>query len=410
MTTNPLYKQQDNEDDFEYGLRLISTIVETKPNDLSWQDIVDLLDMNCHEDTLRKATNVTKYSGYNVMQYFKEKYANSTTIDSNEYMKELNLKKQEIQRERMKFQTEKLEFNKWQREFARDELFISQIVDAINALTPLPISEIVVPKHSAKEGILVFGDEHFGAEFTLLGLFGEVLNSYDEKIFYERMNDLLNQTIEIVQKENFSKIKVYSMGDFIDGILRVGQLMKLRYGVVDSTIKYVDFLSTWLWKLTQFVTVEFHMVHGNHSELRMLGQPKGSFTDDNMGKIVFEMIKTRLANNPNFIIIKNPTGLIFDTICGYNILGIHGEVKNMENAIKDFSKTYKTEIDFLLAGHLHHSKSETVGINSEVINIPSIIGIDSYSLSLNKTSNAGATFLIFEGGKGKVCEYSIKLN
>jgi hypothetical protein len=82
----------------------------------------------------------------------------------------------------------------------------------------------------------------------------------------------------------------------------------------------------------------------------------------------------------------------------------------MENALKDFSNTYKTQIDFLLAGHLHHWKSETIGVNREVINVPSIIGVDVFSMSLNKTSNAGATYLVFEEGNGKTIEYSIKLN
>ena len=82
----------------------------------------------------------------------------------------------------------------------------------------------------------------------------------------------------------------------------------------------------------------------------------------------------------------------------------------MENAIKEFSKIYNVPIDYLLAGHLHHSRIEEVGVNSEVINVPSIVGVDPYSLSLNKTSNASAKLLVFEQSKGKVCEYTLKLN
>lgn len=152
------------------------------------------------------------------------------------------------------------------------------------------------------------------------------------------------------------------------------------------------------------------MVNGNHTELRMLGQPKGTFTKDNMGMVVYESIKNRLEDNLNFEMITNPTGYIFDNICGFNVLGIHGEVKSMEKAIKDFSHTYKTEIDILVAGHLHHTRTETVGVNKDVINVPSIIGVDDFSMSLNKTSNAGATLVIIEEEKGKVLEYNIKLN
>ena len=82
----------------------------------------------------------------------------------------------------------------------------------------------------------------------------------------------------------------------------------------------------------------------------------------------------------------------------------------MTRAINDFSRMYGVSIDYLIAGHLHHSKSETVGVNQECINVPSVVGCDSYSLSLNKTSNAGATLLVFEETAGKIIEYSVKLN
>ena len=49
----------------------------------------------------------------------------------------------------------------------------------------------------------------------------------------------------IVQKENIDTLNAFSMGDFHDGIIRISQLMKLRYGVVDGTIKYADFISNW---------------------------------------------------------------------------------------------------------------------------------------------------------------------
>ena len=152
------------------------------------------------------------------------------------------------------------------------------------------------------------------------------------------------------------------------------------------------------------------MTDGNHTELRMLGQPKGTFTEDNMGKVVREFIKIRLADNPNFTFIENPTGYIYGQLASNTVMGIHGEVRDMERALKDFSNIYNVPIQYLFAGHLHHSRVEEIGINSEVINVPSIIGVDPYSLSLNKTSNAAGKLIIFEQNKGKVCEYTLKLN
>ncbi len=318
--------------------------------------------------------------------------------------------KREAEKELKKVQAEKLEYNKWLREEARDKLITEKICDAISALLPLNAPNYIPPIHNARAYALIFGDEHYGIEFELKGLFGDILNSYSPEIFEERMWGLFNQTVEIVQKENINTLNVFSMGDFSDGCLRVSQLMKLRYGVVDGTIKYADFICNWLNELTKYTKVKFQMTNGNHTELRMIGQPKGTFVEDNMGKVVSEFIKTRLKDNKNFTYIDNPTGFIYAQLACYTVLGIHGEVKNMENAIKEFSKIYNIPIDYLLAGHLHHSRIEEVGVNSEVINIPIIIGIDPYSLSLNKTSNASGKLLVFEQTKGKICEYTLKLN
>jgi hypothetical protein len=185
--------------------------------------------------------------------------------------------------------------------------------------------------------------------------------------------------------------------------------MKLRYGVTEGSVRYAKFIANWLNELSNHVKVKYQMVYGNHSELRMLGQPKGTFKDENTGMFVREIISVTLEDNPNFEMITNPTGLIFDNIEGFNILGIHGEVRNMESAIKDFSNTYNTNIEILIGGHMHHAKTEVVGINREVINVPSIIGVDDYSMTLNKTSNPGATLLIVEKDAGVSVEYKIKL-
>lgn len=322
---------------------------------------------------------------------------------------ELDIKKREVEKATIKLRTEKLEYNRWLREEARDELICEKICDEIRTTRALDVPKPLVVDKASRSAVLAFGDEHYAAEFTIYGLYGEIINSYSPEIFEQRMWDLFHQVVDIIQKEELTTLYVFALGDFTDGILRCSQLMKLRYGVVESTVKYANFIANWLNELSKYVHVKYQMVYGNHSELRMLGQPKGTFKEDNTGMFVREMIKAYLENNPNFEMIVNPTGLIFDNIEGLNVLGIHGEVKNMENAIKDFSNTYNTNIQILIGGHMHHYKAETVGINKDVINVPSIIGIDGYSMSLNKTSNPGAVLFCVEENKGVTLEYKIKL-
>lgn len=401
------FKKLENENYHQYIWRMDELVQSGKYK--NWKEITPFINEELFGDDESEYRDESAYR--KAVKYARDFYESGVFGDNEDvYYKKLQAEKRELEKVKVQIQTEKLEYSRWLREEARDELITEKICDSVSSLSPLNIPQYISPSHNPRAYALVFGDEHFGVDFELKGLFGDVLNAYSPEIFEKRMWDLFNQTIEVIQKENIDTLNIFSMGDFSDGILRVSQLMKLRYGVVDGTIKYADFISTWLNEFTKYVRVNYQSTNGNHTELRMIGAPKGTFTEDNMGKVVSEFIKTRLKDNPNFTYIENPTGYIYAELVGCPILGIHGEVKNMANAIREFSSIYGIQIQYLLAGHLHHNKVEEVGVNQEVINIGSIIGIDNYSLSLRKTSNASAKLLVFEEGKGKVCEYTFKLN
>ena len=401
-----MLKQQQNETKLQYIKRIVEGKLTDKTID---DDFVELYNLLFNKEISSTEARKRFYGIKDILEVVDDTdFEECDDIESK--IEELESKRYSVEKERKKLQTTKLEYNKWLRENARDELITEQIVDAIKSLPELEVPNIIPCVKNKREGILLFGDEHYGVDLKILGLYGETLNEYSPEIFEKRMWSLLSEVVAIAKKEQFNTLNVYNMGDFTDGLLRVSQLFKLRYGVVDGTVNYARFLTAWLRELSEYVNIRFQMVNGNHSELRMLGQPKGTFKGDNMGIIVSEWIKDKLEDNLNFEMIENPTGYIFDTLCGYNFLGIHGEVKSMEQAIKNFSHTYKVQIDILAAGHLHHTRCETVGVNQDTINVPSIIGVDDFSMSLNKTSNAGATFIILEEEKGKVCEYNIKLN
>lgn len=319
--------------------------------------------------------------------------------------------KREVEKELKKVQTEKLEYNRWLREEARDELIMDKICNTISSLQPLNIPEYIQPTHSNESYLLAFGDCHYGIEFCIKDLFGNIINEYNPEIFESKMWFLLDRVVEIIKKENIKELNVWELGDGLQGILRLNsQLMKLRYGVIESSIIYANFLATWLNELSRYVRIKFQMVQdSNHNQLRLCGAPKNSFTDENMSRIMLVLIKERLKDNSNITIIENPTGMNFSQLSTFQILGIHGEVKNLENSINEFSRSYGTHIDYLIGAHCHHANKKEVGIDSEVLTVGSIIGVDPYGMSLNKTSSASASLYKFEQCFGKVCEHTLKL-
>lgn len=360
--------------------------------DMTWDDIAGKLNeqfgLERSSDVCRKEYNIAK-------RYAEQVFRHGNTVDA-EVLK-------------MQAQTKNLETNRWLREYSRDQLILETITESIQKLTPIEFPKQIQCERGNRVGMLCMGDAHFGTEFTIYGLAGEVLNKYNEDVFTDRMHRLLAETIRIVQENQLSDLYVNDLGDFADGVLRVSQLAHLQYGVVESTVRYAEFLANWLNALSEHVRIHFGMVNGNHTELRMLGQPKSTFKDENMGIVVRAFIKERLKDNPNFEFIENKTGYIFQKIYGYTILCIHGDEVRGNNSVKDFSNTYGVRINYLIVGHNHHSRLEEVGMDVESIGVPSIIGIDNYSMSLNAVSNPGATLLLLEEGKGKTVQYTIKL-
>lgn len=400
------FKKRPDENERQYIWR-IGQMVDSGRID-NWSSVAPILNQELRVDESDYRTESAYRKPY---QYAKGYYEDVfSRMVNDDYANRLAEEKRDLYKERVKLQTEKTEYNKWLRENARDELLLEKFTDAIANCKPFNPPSIIQKSPSERECALLFGDEHDGVEFQIKGLFGETLNEYSPEIFESRMWKLLDDTVNYIQREGFTTLNVFNLGDAVDGVLRIGQLMRLRWGVVDSTVHYEEVLSSWIYELTKYVRVNFQMVFGNHSELRFFNQPSSSFGDENMGKVVIAYIKQKMKDNPNFTYVENPSGLIYSNIAGYNLLGIHGNVKDMKKALSEFSNFYNVKLDYLISGHLHHSEEEEVGICKETIRVPSIIGVDPFAQSIRTCSNAGAKILCFEKGQGITDEHRIKLN
>lgn len=391
------FQRLDGETEDELLCRIISQKDELG---LTWDHIARILN-----ELLGKDVGESVYR-----KKWARKFRDDNLLDKNNDYDETE--EQRIRKERIKLQTEKIEYNKYLRETARDELLIEKIENAISTLPSLDIPEYIKPVHDNRSYLLTLADAHFAIEFKIQDFFGNIINEYSPEIFKDRMETLFSEVVETIEKEDIHELNVWGLGDDLQGLLRLNsQLMQLRYGVVESAILYAEFMATWLNELSKYVRIKFQMVRdSNHNQLRLCNAPKNAFPDENMGIVINSFLKERLKNNDNIVIIDNPTGMNYAQMSTYQVVGIHGEVKNLSKAINDFSRAYQHPIDYIICGHLHHSKSEEVGMDAEAITVKSIIGVDPYGMSLQKTSNAGANLFVFEQGKGKVMEYTYKLN
>lgn len=403
MTIITAYKRFENETDEE----LIYRITGEKEQIGSWQDVADILNELLGTEYTESKFRKQRQAFDKMLAANQSKFA-----DSDAQLKEIEIQKRELEKEKVKLRTEKLEYSRWLREDARDELITEKIVEAIEKLQPLKLPEYIRPIHSNNSYLLCFADCHYSIEFSIKDLFGNIINEYSPEIFEKRMWDLFNQIIELVQEKHINELNIWELGDGIQGLLRLNsQLMQLRYGVIDSAVNYGHFLANWLNELSKHVRIKFQMVmDSNHNQLRLVNAPKNAFVDENMSKVIMLAIKLELSNNPNITIIENPTGLNFGQLSTYQVLGIHGEVKNLSKALDNYSRAYQTPISYIIGAHVHHVLSNEVGINQEAISIRSMIGVEPYGMSLPATSNAGASLFEFDQFKGLICEHRLKVD
>ncbi|MEY8365751.1 hypothetical protein AALA22_08965 [Anaerovoracaceae bacterium 41-7] len=396
------HKRRPDETEQAYIYRICSM----KDQIGTWYDVADILNAELNKSWTESAYRKKYQAGQAFILENQD-----VLYEGESYLSKLREERDALQRERYKLQTEKIEYNRWLREHARDDLFeekvlqsISEHVGRLDCPTPIKFSR------NERCGILMIADMHFGAEFKMYGLNDEVINEYSPEIFYNRMENLLSQIIEYVKKEDIKYLKVFNLGDSLDGFIRHDQLFNLRYGVIDSAIIFGDYMGRWLHRLSEIVGVEFHQTAGNHGEMRLLDGRKGAHLNDNIEKVTCHIIDLINADNPNFTLVENKTGLIFTNAVGWNIIGIHGEVKDQVAALREYSDMYDVKIDYLAAGHMHHNKYSNCGIRKGVIGIGSMMGIDEYSVKLRKSADATASLIIFEKDKGKTDEHTFILN
>lgn len=304
---------------------------------------------------------------------------------------------QDLKSERIKIQTANLEYNANLRAEARGELFQERIAEAIANLEPIEVKHIQVTPTSGKIGLLCLSDFHAGSTYEVKGLYGEVVNKYD----FEIMKDRLWRLIGMIEADDIviDKLIVANLGDFFENCLRLSSLTKLREPVVDTVIKFSEFMAVWLVNLQKRleVPIEVVTVGGNHDINRILGQ-QPQLEEENLGKIVVEFLKLRLAHCED-IRVDDYTDVAVKTIGPMNVMFAHGEDKDLSTTIDYFSNLYNVEADEIYAGHLHRPESKTIGITDlgdrAIYRVGSICGVNAFAKRIRQSARPSVHFAIY---------------
>ena len=314
--------------------------------------------------------------------------------------REFNLK-----REKEKVKQEKnraAEMYRWQ---ARNELYKEKIIEAISNLKPIEVNlnNNYGLTSYGNTALLCLSDFHAGSTFEIKGLHGEIINKYDFEIMKERLCVLANNIIN--DNFNCENMVIAILGDAFENVLRLSSLTKLREPVLDTVIKYSEFMSQWISSLQKMMNIPIKVicVGGNHDIQRLLGE-KPSLEDENLMKIVVEFLKLRLKDFSN-IEVADYTDVAVEDIRGTSIMFQHGEDKDLTTTINYFENLYRITIDEIYAGHFHNPENKSIGFSAlgdrQINRVGSICGVDTYAKKCRVASRPSAYIALYsDEGKG----------
>jgi len=107
-------------------------------------------------------------------------------------------------------------------------------------------------------------------------------------------------------------------GDSLDGMLRASQLAKLRWGVVESCMRFAEYMTAWTGALAEHANVEVYNVDGNHTETRPLGSRRGEFENENLEKIITWHLEARFAGCERVTIHSPSERMRLFAVCGHS--------------------------------------------------------------------------------------------
>lgn len=377
-------------------------------NDYDWSELHDKYSVKCNPDTIRKGSS-TIFGGKFRSDYEKYKAEKNKSIDGNN---ELDEKIEILRKERIKLQTANIERKRIDKSESRQEMYYEYVGRVIEALDPPVFRPIIGNKKSEINYVTTVADVHYGAKYYSIN------NEYSPEIAKERFEDLTGRLITFIQEKQIAKLTIVSLGDLLQGVLRLSDLKINDSSIVKATVEICRLIANMLNELSAYTEISYyHTPSANHTQIRVLNAKASELADEDLEYLMGNYIKDLCAYNERIFVhlAKDGENFIEVHVPGNEIVAMHGhQIKNVENAIKDISILHKKFYDTVLLGHFHNGKEipshEGILGDAEVLISPSFVGSDPYSDSICKGSKSCVKVYGFDKLYGHTETYKFILN
>lgn len=393
--------RKETENEFQYLWR-IGQAKDSGLLDIDWNGIADLMN-KYFGDPDKPYSEAAWRKPYQQAKKFMEAGV-FNKLSEDEYFKELQIQKQEIQKEKRKLYDERLDINRRLREESRLETTIEKFEEMLsNVANDRYITYSPTVSNSENDMIVCLSDLHIGA--TYYGFDG----AYDSLIAKDRLEKYLSEIIEIQKTHSVENCVCLLLGDLISGSIHKTISVTNKENVIEQVKLACEYISDFVYELGKhFKTVELRGVSGNHSRLE---DKEDALLGERLDTLILWFIKSMLKNVKNVSVIDED---IDDTLSTFFVrdklyFGVHGDFDSTsDTSISKLVLWAKMTPYCVICGHKHYpAMTDVSGI--KVVQSGSLGGSgDEFTRQKRLTGKPSQTVLVVND-QGIKCCYPIEL-
>lgn len=374
MNTNRLAEESI----LEYKIRICSN---KSILNLTWKDVAALLNKETGQEFGESA-----YRKW--FTQFNEglEYANEANLGESEQIEELKEKTKEFEIAKLQFQDQKREYKHYLRHEGRLDHLLKTMLESIKEEmnTKKPLEWIKPIEKSGSNGalMLLLSDLHRGM------VTDNHWNKFNETVFQDRMNQVIQETIEYQKLTNSKELHIMNLGDLIEGNLHRLTKIGETEDAVEQTKAVAESLAEMVATLSgHFESISFHSVKGNHD--RVSSRKEEEIRTESFHDFVVWYMKARLGEHGNVKFMDNEydSEIIVAEVLGKTYFGVHGHLESYPSVIQNLTMMIQKFPVAVVAGHIHKNFENEVHSADLIVN-GGFAGTNGYAKDKRLTSKA----------------------
>lgn len=373
--------------------------------DKSWDEIADLINKEFRADESEYRSEAAYRKPYQQAKRYFESHVFDSYKHEDSYFKELQLQKQELEKEKVKTRDERNELRRVIREEARKESYKEQVLRCISKYQCSPLlydetKQFTGILKTDNDLIISCTDIHAGIEIN------NFFNSYDENVLKDRFNQYLDKIFE-VQLRHGSENAFVVLSELVSGIIHNELRIENNQNLIEQFLTVTNYIAEFLSELSyHFNTVNVYICPGNHS--RISPKKEESLKGENIDHLALPFLEAKLQNFKNIVfnINKIEESIALFQVRNQIIMASHGDKDNPSNVVQKFTLLFGMRPNIVYLGHRHTNGLLTV-YDVKVIQSGAMSGSDNYCMDKRIRNKPEQTISVVTKD-GLDCLYDVK--